>query len=80
MKSINIEYYAILREQRGLSEETIETEATTAEDLLKQLSDRHNLTMNTDALKVVANEEFCEWNYILNDGDTIVFIPPVAGG
>ncbi|HIA46482.1 MAG TPA: molybdopterin synthase sulfur carrier subunit, partial [Candidatus Hydrogenedentes bacterium] len=30
MKSIDIEYYAILREQRGLSSETVQTTADTA--------------------------------------------------
>lgn len=80
MKSINIEYYAILREQRGLSSETIESDAETAEDLYRELTGKHQFSMPLDTLKVVVNEEFREWNHAINEGDTVVFIPPVAGG
>jgi len=26
------------------------------------------------------NDEFCDWETPLRDGDLVVFIPPVAGG
>lgn len=80
MKSIDIEYYAILREQRGLSSETVQTAADTAKDLYVELTDQHQFSMTLDTLKVVVNEEFREWDHALNEGDTVVFIPPVAGG
>ncbi|MFP6596397.1 MAG: MoaD/ThiS family protein [Candidatus Hydrogenedentota bacterium] len=80
MKSIDIEYYAILREQRGLSSETVQTTADTAKDLYVELTDQHQFSMTLDTLKVVVNEEFREWDHALNEGDTVVFIPPVAGG
>ena len=80
MKSIDIEYYAILREQRGLSSETVQTAADTAKDLYVELTDQHQFSMTLDTLKVVVNEEFREWDHVLNEGDTVVFIPPVAGG
>ena len=80
MKKLDIQYYAIFREQRGQSEEKIETNTETAEALYKELAEQHNFSMPLESLKVVINEEFCEWDSILNDGDTIVFIPPVAGG
>jgi molybdopterin converting factor small subunit len=31
-------------------------------------------------LKVAINDEFAAWDTQLASGDTIVFIPPVAGG
>jgi molybdopterin converting factor small subunit len=31
-------------------------------------------------MKVAINDEFSEWNSELADGDSVVFIPPVAGG
>ncbi len=80
MKSIDIEYYAILREQRGLSSETVQTTADTAKDLYVELTDQHQFSMTLDTLKVVVNEEFRKWDHALNEGDTVVFIPPVAGG
>ena len=30
--------------------------------------------------KVAINEEFGDWDAALADGDSVVFIPPVAGG
>ena len=34
------------------------------------------LTLIVDAV----NDEFVDWSTTLNDGDKLVFIPPVAGG
>jgi len=31
-------------------------------------------------LRVAVNEEFSDWQRPLEDGDRVVFIPPVAGG
>jgi molybdopterin converting factor small subunit len=79
-KSLTIEYYAILREQRGLSSEAVESTAETPAALFDELVAAHKFTVTTDMLKVVVNEEFCEWSHPLTEGDTVVFIPPVAGG
>lgn len=79
-KSIHIEYYAILREQRGLRAEDVETSANTAIQLYSELQKKHNLRLPTNILKVAINEEFSGWNTEIRSGDTVVFIPPVAGG
>jgi len=31
-------------------------------------------------VKVAINDEFGDWQAVLQDGDSVVFIPPVAGG
>lgn len=80
MKTLEVQYYAIFREQRGQSEEQLQTTAETAEALYQELSERHGFSMPLASLKVVINEEFCEWDCAVHDGDTVVFIPPVAGG
>ncbi|MBI4557913.1 MAG: MoaD/ThiS family protein [Candidatus Hydrogenedentes bacterium] len=80
MKQINIHYYALLREQRGCGDETIGTTAATAADLYHELRERHRFTLGIELLKVVVNAQIRTWNTILNDGDTVVFLPPVAGG
>jgi molybdopterin converting factor subunit 1 len=79
-KAIRIQYYAILREQAGRSEETIDTTAATAADLYAELSHRHPFRLKAEQLKVALNSEFSEWHAPLKHGDTVVFIPPVAGG
>lgn len=80
MKRVNIVYFAILREQRGLASETVSTIATNAADLYEELRARHNFTLPAENIRAAINNEFTPWNAKLTDGDEIVFLPPVAGG
>jgi molybdopterin-guanine dinucleotide biosynthesis protein A len=77
---LKIKYYALMREQAGRSEETVETEAATAADLYSELQARHGFTLSREQLKVAVNSEFSTWSRKLAAGDAVVFIPPVAGG
>jgi molybdopterin converting factor subunit 1 len=79
MKKITIEYFAVLREQAGLDREVVQTDVATAADLYAELQQRHSFADRT-TLKVAVNDEFSDWNESLSDGDSVVFIPPVAGG
>jgi len=79
MKSVSIEYFAILREQAGMSSELIETGATVVAELFTELQARHEFAA-PDNFKVAINDEFADWDSAVNDGDRVVFIPPVAGG
>ena len=80
MKTIYVQYYAALREQRGLSSETLQTAADTPRSLYAELSGTHAFSLPHDRLKVIVNENFVEWESSLNHRDTVVFVPPVAGG
>jgi molybdopterin converting factor subunit 1 len=80
MKKIQIRYYALLREQAKRSEESLKTQATTAAELYTELQSRYGFTLPASQLKVAINAEFCDWYVVLNEGDQVVFIPPVAGG
>jgi molybdenum cofactor guanylyltransferase len=77
---LKIQYYALMREQAGRSEETIETAAATPADLYGELAARHGFTLTREQLKVAVNSEFSDWSRPLAAGDDVVFIPPVAGG
>ena len=79
-KTIHLQYFAVLREQRGLSAETIMTGVKTARELYAGLQERYHFQLPQDLVKVAINNEFKDWDTALNDKDTIVFIPPVAGG
>ncbi len=80
MTRITVQYYAQLREQAGASSEQIDTVAATLRELYRELCDRHGFTLPLDALKVAVNVRFSDWGRAIDEGDTIVFIPPVAGG
>ncbi len=75
-----IQYFALLRDQRGLDSETLATSAATPAELYTSLARQHGFTLPQATLQVAINDEFANWTTPLADGDTIVFIPPVAGG
>jgi len=77
---LNIRYFAVMREQAGRSEETIETHAATPAAVYAELSARHHFSLAREQLKVAVNSEFSDWARMLAPGDSLVFIPPVAGG
>jgi molybdopterin-guanine dinucleotide biosynthesis protein A len=79
-KRIKVQYYAILREQAGRSDESILTAAQTPRDLYNELKSRYPFSLAPEMLRVAVNSEFGEWSQHLADGDSVVFIPPVAGG
>ena len=80
LKTIHVQYYALLREQRGVNEERLETSANTAIQLYDELQREYKFRLPTNILKVAINDEFAGWNTAIKSGDTIIFIPPVAGG
>jgi molybdopterin converting factor subunit 1 len=80
MISLTVQYFAILREQRGLTEEKLATIAATPAALYDELRARHGFTLPADRVRAAVNDEFVSASATLRDGDRVVFIPPVAGG
>ena len=80
MKRIHVQYFAIFRERRGVSEEVVETQAATAADLYDELADQHALGLPPAMVRVSINLQLGPLDRPIADGDAVVFIPPVAGG
>ena len=80
MSRVHVQYYAVLREQAGCSEEQVDSAAATPAALYEELRARHGLTLARTQLKVAIDGEFADWQAPLADGARVVFIPPVAGG
>lgn len=79
-KPLRIQYFALLREQAGRSEEGVQSAAANPAALYQELKSRHGFTLAREQLKVAVNGEFSDWLRPLSAGDAVVFIPPVAGG
>jgi molybdopterin-guanine dinucleotide biosynthesis protein A len=79
-REIKVQYYALLREQAGRSEEQLSTAARTPRELFEELRARHRFSLGQQHLRVAVNERFADWSQPLCEGDSVVFIPPVAGG
>lgn len=77
---ISVQYFAILREQRGLSQETLVTAAASPAALYEELRNRHGFTLPGDRIRAAVNDAFVDAAAPLREGDRVVFIPPVAGG
>lgn len=78
--SLNMRYFALFREQRGLDAEALATSAATPQALYAELSARHGFSLPSDSVRVAVNDRFVAMDTPLNDSDTVVFIPPVGGG
>lgn len=80
MKRVTVSYFAMLREERGLSEEEVATEAATASEVFGELASRHRFSVSKDRLRVAINDAFAGWETPIRSGDRMALIPPVAGG
>jgi len=79
-RTIRVAYYAGLREAARRSDEVVQSEAERVVDLYEELASRYGFAFPRDRLKAAVNDEFCDWDSPLRDGDSVAFIPPVAGG
>ena len=79
-KAVQVNYFAALREQRGLGSEQVSTEAGTAAELYDELRSLHGLTLPRERVRVAVNNEFEAWTSPVREGDAFAFLPPVAGG
>jgi molybdopterin-guanine dinucleotide biosynthesis protein A len=79
-RRLNVRYFAVLREQAGRSAEVVDTNARTPAELYAELRAARGLQLAPESLRVAVNDEFGDWGQPLLDGDTVVFLPPVAGG
>ena len=77
---IKIKYFAAMRETTGIGEEILESEAKTPLELFKVINQKYQFKIGLNHLKVAINENYVPIDTIIEHSDTVVFIPPVAGG
>ena len=79
-KSIKVRYFASFREHAGIAEELVTIEADNAGDVFASLKHRHGSSEPPGHCKVAVNDEMTDWSAPVEDGDTVLLFPPVAGG
>ena len=80
MKTVTVRYFAVFRESAGLDTESVTLDAQTALDVFEHTRDRHRSSEPAGHCKVAINDEMADWSQPVEDGDTILLFPPVAGG
>lgn len=73
-------YFGLLADRRGTAEESLQSDASTAAALYRELCTAHPLGLPVDAVRAAVNDTYVPWNQALKDGDTIAFLPPMSGG
>ncbi|WP_019241119.1 MULTISPECIES: molybdopterin converting factor subunit 1 [Bacillus] len=77
---INILLFTNLKEKFGKDNMEYNGNGKSISQLKEQLIAEFQLAEELKAVMVAVNEEFVDEDYILVDGDTVAFIPPVSGG
>ncbi|MDN5566651.1 MAG: MoaD/ThiS family protein [Psychrobacter sp.] len=80
-KTINVLYFASLADEANCHEEQVTVQQSTSlTELYAQLNQKYNFSREQSELKVAINDYFAKWSDNIDDGDSVVFITPVAGG
>ena len=77
---LQVHYFAAFRDATGLGSEQVDTSAATPEALFAECAARHPRLRRFTASLVAINDEMTDWNATLEEGDRVLFFPPVAGG
>ena len=76
--TINVKYFASLRERLGRGEDQIDAPAVvTVAELWARLNSDKPLPAN---VLIAVNSEYAQADQAVQDGDEVAFFPPVTGG
>ena len=79
--TVNVLYFASLADKAKCNEESVTVpQSTSLIELYEQLSAKHGFNHLQSELKVAVNDYFGQWTDSIENGDSVVFITPVAGG
>ena len=82
--TLNVLYFAWVRERIGLPKEKVETGAATVMELVEELrarEERYAMAFSDlTALRVAVDQELTEFDAPLNGAREVAFFPPMTGG
>ena len=81
---MNVLYFAWVRERIGMPRETVDTTATTVNELVAELREREEryaaAFADTTALRVALDQELSDFEASLEGVREVAFFPPMTGG
>ena len=82
--TVNLKYFASIREAIGQGSESVNTPATTLKALRDELIARGGayaeVLAHGRAVRMALNQDLCDESAALTDGCEVAFFPPVTGG
>ena len=82
--TLDVLYFAWLRERIGLPRETVETGAATVAELVEELrarEDRYDMAFrDLSAIRVAVDQQLTEFDTSLSAAREVAFFPPMTGG
>ena len=82
--TLDVLYFAWLRERIGLAREKVETSATTVADLVAELRGREArydaAFADTASIRVAIDQELADFSAPLQGVREVAFFPPMTGG
>lgn len=82
--TLDILYFAWLRERIGLPKETVETAAATVSDLVAELAAREEryaaAFADLSAIRVAVDQDLAGFDAPISDAREVAFFPPMTGG
>ncbi len=80
MKQITVRFFAVFRENAGVESCQHQTEAGTTRELFEEMSRKFPTLKEEAAALVAINDSMADWDHPFENGDEVLFFPPVAGG
>jgi molybdopterin converting factor small subunit len=80
MKTVHLEYVAMIRETVGKPREALPTAAEDLAGLYADLAARYHLPWSREALRPALNDRIAAWDTAIAHGDRVLFLPPSSGG
>lgn len=77
---ITVRFFARYREALGVDSERVEGDFATVDDVRALLAGRGFDVLSEQNLMCARNEELCQLDEVLADGDEVAFFPTVTGG
>ena len=82
--TLNVLYFAWVRERIGLPKERIDTEAVTVAELVEELKGREEryavAFADLSAIRVALDQELADFDAALSGVSEVAFFPPMTGG
>lgn len=76
---VDVLFFAELRDSIGSDKLSFNVSGITVRELRDEWLKSYRLESINNAM-IAINEEYAEEDTIINEGDTVAFIPPVSGG